>query len=440
MPRAACCLALALSIAVPALAQEGSIPSETDFKDKVARTAALRKQLFKGEIAPEPGRKKEHQEAIDVTAAEYPYSLYWHASDRGFGKIHKIVGAFETQLGQVGGPKGGGPAMLRLFCKSAAARCREVILGGNAIASVNAARMFYLIPARKSVRGVLLKPSEWAAEVKPRLAGDTGEYVASTLCELITNNKVNDGARYYLLRALADLVSLPKSDPPLLKKEAEDKAISAALWFLTRKTEFMRATRREELEGYKVLRGQAIRILAATGRSTFDKDKPALHLARIAGGDIGYGDYPRLEERIDAAAGLARLIAEAEKHPGLQPDYAAHQVAVAVAAFARDANTNIAAKTPARLRPWKVDAGRLLEVLDEMSASKDPYVKAVVAKCKPVLDSLVAGTVSADAAGLASWAFDPDLHKLASKSLFKGDDNTAVMNAPIPPPPEKDDN
>ena len=200
------------------------------------------------------------------------------------------------------------------------------------------------------------------------------------------------------------------------------------------KVTFPKAAPREEIEGYKVLRLQAVAVLAnARAPSLSAKEKPALLLAQVAVADPSIVPAPRLAERIEATVGLARLIARS-KDADFQVDYAAEAVARGVLAFILAAEKNIDSKVldskssagdAPRARTWKVDAARILEAVDGLKNVKNNYVKDVSREAtkavRPVEDNK-AGEPSV----FGDWL---DRNAATGKSLFKSDEKTTVKPA-----------
>jgi hypothetical protein len=417
----------ALLVLPPASAQDGGDDKlETVWEKQRKKLYPVVSALFKGEEEADSA-KKEHTDAIDWEARGVTYRLWWNRTKRDETML-KIVADYSDRLNQMtrvaakdGGVKAETMAPLqRMFCKAVAKRARDIVLRDTAIASINAARVLYLTTAREPKQTT----TDWVKTVTPRLNGDTGDYLANTLADLSANASVTDGARYYLLRALGDLLFLP-TKKPVVKKETVQKAIKAAQLLLDRKTDFPRNTPREELEGFKVLRWQAIRVLAAAGLSEVgDKDRPALYLARAAGGDVRVVPPPRLVEQMEGADGLARLISHGDKHPNLQVDYAAFQVARGVAAFGLAADANKNARAAGRVYAWKAEAARLLEAVNLMAKNKDEYVKKTAVECRAVLELVEKGELS-KAGDLLDWT-TKDENKPKSSSLFRGEAATTV--------------
>ena len=260
---------------------------------------------------------------------------------------------FESRLSQMTKYKSSTEVFQQMFCRQVAERMQEVILRGKPIAGISAARMLAAIPERRQERGSLQTEKVWADEVQPRLAEGNAEYMAEVMLSLVDNPKVNDGVRYYMLRGLASLLALPRPTQPLLKKETEEKILPSAMKLVEKKGVFPKATPRGEVEGFKILRREAIKVVAQYRTPIVGKERPALILARVAGNDQGIVPAPRLDERIEAAIGLARMTAGAAKFPDFQPDYAMFQIASCVGEFGNQADRNRDAKTTARLRPGR---------------------------------------------------------------------------------------
>src|SRR5262245_22972342 len=110
---------------------------------------------------------------------------------------------------------------------------------------------------------------------------------------------------------------------------------------------------REEKEGFRVVQREAVRALAMNHRPATTDDKggivesPALTLLRVARVD-GVAPEPRLDARVDAAAGVARM--SPKTFEAYQSDYAAHQLGWFVADFAQATNNEKG--------PWKAEAAK----------------------------------------------------------------------------------
>jgi hypothetical protein len=427
-------MAAVFALAVGTAAGQKIKETEPELTAAARKTRPLAQKLLSGQEQAD-AKNKDHLTAIDHAAKTLVYPLHWESGGRSIkaGKMWGQVDSLATYLDRMSKPKAREQTkgMQQMFCKSVIDRCVEVIGEGRPIAGVNAARMLSVIVDRKAESGFLENEKKWTEEVLPRLAEGNAEHLATTLVTLLNHKKATDGVRYYLLRALANLMALPPQETPLLKKETEQKVTREALKIVEKKMTLPKAAPREEVEGYKMLRLQAVAVLAhARAPSLSDKERPALALARVAVADPSIAPAPRLAERIEATIGLARLTARS-KDADLQVDYAAEQIARGVLAFALAADKNIdsrvldsktSADTAPRARGWKVDAARLIEAVELLKNSKNTYVQDVVRQAvktiRPIEDNK-----QGDGGVFGDWL---DRNGAKAKSLFKSDDATTV--------------
>src|SRR5206468_687961 len=122
---------------------------------------------------------------------------------------------------------------------------------------------------------------------------------------------------------------VPKQDPDLLK-DGRDKIAREVLAFTEElnKRKFPVAGSQLVVEGFKALRREAVRVIARYPSPFLgNKEHPALFLAQIAGNDKRLNYEPRLDERLEASIGLARMQATGPIAGGYNPDYAAEMIA-----------------------------------------------------------------------------------------------------------------
>ena len=406
---------------------------EVTFETKIRKSQALRNQLRKGELVANP-KDKEHVEAVEDTARGIVYPLYWKTTNKPeISKVNLVVEDFAARLVELNRYRPNANPFIQMTCKEVIDCSVEIIKRPESkpIAGINAARLMSLIVQRRAPGGVVIAEKLWVEETRPRLADGNAEQLAEACLSLLAEPKLTDGHRYYFYRCLSSLLSLPQS-PPLLKPETVDKILQKATEQIEKKAVFPKATPRQEVEGYKMLRQQAVVVLAA-GRKPVagDKLRPILLLARVAAADTDLVPAPRLPERVEAAIGLARMGSASAKLPDVQMDYAASALVAAVIEFGKQANPNISAPATTRLQPWKVEAARLNEALDELKLSvKTPYVQDAIRECQgKVLGDLEKGLVC-QVGQLADWATtNPPL----AKSLFKSDPASTFKGvAPAP--------
>jgi hypothetical protein len=414
------------------------------FKDKANATRTLQTDLFRGTIIA-AATDKRHQEAIEMAAKAVTYPLRWETVGRESpppGALNKLVEEFEGRLDLMKKAKANTAQMQQLYCRQVIERAGEVILKSKPIAGINAARILSKIPERILERGIPQSDKSWLEDVQPRLAEGNAEYFAGVLLSLLDNPKLNDGIKYYVLRSLSSLLALQKLANDLLKKETVEKSIRAAMQIVEKKVQFPKAalraeTEREkilhrEVEGYKVLRREAIKVVAQSPSPAIgEKDRPALTLARVAGYDESIVPSPRLDERIEAFIGLAKMSGGAAKLPDYQVDYVAFEMARFIETFGLQAKENANTKAVSlRVRPWKVDAARLGEALEGLKAElKNDYVQQAIGQCLLVLRPIENGETG-EANVLGNW-----LAKNAppGKGVFKAGPDSTVKPAATEP-------
>lgn len=433
LPLRAMLLGIALFLTVGVATGQRLEDGKNAFENSMRPLRDLPKQLFSGEVPANPNEKR-HVEAIDLLAKDITYPLIWEtqASRPKATKLNNIVEDFGSRLATMTRFRGNTTAMQHLYVRQVIDRVQEVVQKGKPIAAVNAARILAMIPERKSdSRLVVQTEQEWAADVLPRLAEGNADHYVAVVAGLLDDAKTPpDGVRYYLLQGAADVLSMPKQSPPLVKKETEEKIYQAAAKLVGQKVVFPKATPRQEIDGYRRLRAEAVRVLAqARVPAVGTKVNPALVLARVAGNDESLMPGARLQERIEAVIGIAHLGATAGKFGEFQLDAAVAEMCRAVVAFGNTAGENLDSKPAQRARPWKTDAARMYEALDELKATvKTPFVQNAVKQCQTVLASIERGTAG-NANALSDWL---KTNYPEPKPVFRTDPASVVKSADKP--------
>src|SRR5207302_1447903 len=104
-----------------------------------------------------------------------------------------------------------------------------------------------------------------ASRVLARLASVSGhEETADLLVKVIEDRGEVDGARYWALRGLKDLLARAHQKPPVVIKDAQRRAKIAEtlVQFIERKPVLDKGTPEEELDGLRVMRREAVRALS----------------------------------------------------------------------------------------------------------------------------------------------------------------------------------
>lgn len=418
-PRFRCCgwvisLAVAVVVAVgggPAPAQtlnEGFDKLDVEYRKVRGRLA----ELMKGaRVNPED---QSEVRPIDVLAKWDTYRVYLQSLETKLGRdgIARAYMDFEKEVEALLNPKD------RQALQSFAEVFREKIrLHALEVLEFSQARPIHkLYNAR-----VLAKVAELG---QPALA--------DTLIKVLKDSKQSDGVHFFALRGLSTLLAQvqPSEMTPLLPKDERARCAAALIEFLEQRKGPQKHATPEEIEGFRWLRREAVRALAQIHVPTVsDKVRPALVLARFAGNDERIQPPPRIDERVEAAIGLARMQSSEDKR--YQADYAAGQIAKCIGVFAQTYNKEREDTKNAKekqSRPWRVDAAQLKDALAAMKMinDKNAFVVQVVDRGTPLLNKVIQG-VAMDANELVWWN-SPESDG-PSKTLFQGVDDSVVKPA-----------
>lgn len=414
------------SAAVRAQSFEDGLPG---IDKKYREVGGLFRSILKNET-PFENSSQEHKKAVEFGAKSILYRIYYTPFEPK--KIDGIVAEHESTITVILRSKSdSAPQLAKTYAEQILAAAPQVLATAREkkkpIAALNVARI--LAETARLGQGELA--DLLVALVRGKDPSDPKK-----------DFPVNDGVRYWALRGLRDLLALPNPpapQPPVLTKEREETIALAILEFLDRKVNLLPGASRQEIEGYRLLRREAVRALA---RSRFpavgDKGRPALALLKFVAADARVSPPPRLDERLEGAIGIARMQSALAKD--YQPDYAAFWIGEFIVDFAKEAAENSKVKAPERLRPWKVDAARLKDALEAMKAdTKNKYVADMVTRATPILTDIENGKQPTPA-NLASWLGDPatPANPPPSKELFKDTPDSAVKLGPaLETKPEK---
>ncbi|MHB1423978.1 MAG: hypothetical protein ACYC3I_12440 [Gemmataceae bacterium] len=386
--------------------------------DNRYRTVSGRvRKFFQGDkFSPD---EKADAEAIDLFAKYYTYGVYLRKLDQEPNGIRKDYSEFDSDVGRLAKDKNtqGLQPLADALSDAVAVHALEVI-------QLKQARPIHKIHNAR----ILAKTAE-LGHAK----------LADTLIAALKDPQQNEGVRYWILKGLEALVLQvqPPESTPVLSKDQQAKCAAAILEFLEQLKGPSKNAAPEELDGFRLLRRQAIRALAKIHTPSFnDKVRPALVLARFAGNDERIQPPPRIDERMEAAIGLARMRSAQDKQ--YQADYATGQIAKCLGAFAQIAEHERAdSSIKIHTRPWKVEAALLKDALAVLKANNDKneYVSRVADRGSRLLDKIMLGVKTDDNERI--WWLSPESDP-SSKELFHGSADSTVKPAqPAEAAPEK---
>jgi hypothetical protein len=373
--------------------------------------------LTKGKAAA-----KDNADAVDVLAQWHTYRVTWPENQTLTGGIsgnpRGVYTELEAFLAETTKNKPVTTPLLEMFSADVAEHMKIVLQNDKPIARVNGARIL------------------------ARIAEAGQEEVADLLAESVQDPRQLDAVKYWALKGIKELfVQAGQQKATVFQskvgREREVRCLAAVGEALTRKITIPEDLPRDEKEGLRVVRREAVRALALNRRPAIVDDKgavvdsPALTLLRVARSDELVPE-PRMDARVDAAAGVARMSAKAFE--GYQSDYAAYQLAWFIADFAQGHETNIPAK-----EAWKVDAAKLADALNIMKAEtaklkEGKFVADVADHCLAVIAIIESGGKTKPDA-LAEWLTK---NEPVNKSLYRGVADSIIRDltkdAPAKPP------
>jgi hypothetical protein len=379
--------------------------------------ASIIKDLTNNKASP-----KENTDAVIVLAQWHTFRVTWNDVQSTTSVMTRVINELDIFIDEAN--KNKATALLEDFTSRAVENLKLVLQNDRQIARVNGARIL------------------------ARLAKAGQEEAADLLAETVADSQQNDAVKYYAFQGLRELLAQANQPNPTIfqskvGKQREVRCLEALVNAANRKVPGADDLPREEREGIRVVRREALHALAMNRRPGILDDKgalalrPALVLLQAACAD-GFVPEPRLDERVEAAIGVARQSPKALD--GYQADYAAFQLGWFTADFARASNTT--AK-----ESWRTSAARLIEAFEAMKKETAPLkegkdIGEILDQCLRVLTS-IEKTGKGDPRDLASWLSGKQ--ELATKSLYRGVADSAIKNNATvntetpdkPAPPEK---
>jgi len=379
------------------------------FEEKYNKVRLKARGFFQAAEPFDPN-DRSHVDAIDLYAKFFTYGVYLQNLEQTPGKIDRDFQDFEGEINKIH-----------------KAQDREAIQPLS-----NAFRDKVRVHALEVIQFDKARPVHKIhnARLLAKVAELGQGQLADTLVELINDTAQNDGVRFWSFRGLKTLLAQvqPMKPNAVLNKQQETKAAEALVNFLEQRKGPPKDASQQEIDGFRFLRREAVRALAQVHTPSLnEKVRPALVLARIAGADERIQPPPRLDERTEAAIGLARMQATQDKQ--YQVDYAAGQVAKTIGLFAQTYDKD---DKDNHVLPWRVDATRFLEALEVLKTEggKNSHVAEIVKRGERTLQVIKTGgknsgnVYSED----ETWLIGPQSDS-PSKELFQGAADSVVKPA-----------
>lgn len=208
----------------------------------------------------------------------------------------------------------------------------------------------------------------------------------------------DDGAALYALRGVKEMyrslaTTLPlrtdrerKTGPLSIPLDVEERNIEQLSSFVLKAPAFLSGAATDEIQGYKLLRREAIRALAANGKTKLGKTSPALALARVLTrprNQANPADAFRLDEQVDAAIGLAQTRPDKDFNAELAASLFGQFLTEYLAQYGDRANGG-----EMKAFPFAYHAARLNTALSDWTSAPVPGVKLMAQKARTCLSAM----------------------------------------------------
>lgn len=208
----------------------------------------------------------------------------------------------------------------------------------------------------------------------------------------------DDGAALYAVRSVKEMyrslaATLPgrtdrekKAGPLSLPADVEEKNLDLLSSFVLTAPAYLSGAAPDEIQGYKLLRREAIRALAANGKTKIGKASPALTLARVLTrprNQANPADAFRLDEQVDAAIGLAQTKLDKDFNADLAASLYGQFLTEYLAQYGDRANAG-----EMKSFPFAYHAARMNTALSDWTTVPVPGVKLMAQKARACLSAM----------------------------------------------------
>lgn len=356
---------------VPMFALAQPIPLEDVLKERSASAEIFNKTL-RGEVVFD-AKNPAHMKAVDVYARFFVYRVTRPEIQSEPGKMDSIFKEFESVLKQLR-TKADNPFNTSFLAKILE-KTKEVLPNTSISARINAVRMQAMCPAEIAncdLPGQKILPDQFM----------------ESFIEVLQKSP-DDGMKLYALKGVRDTYKVIRpmavvkkaSNRVTLNPALEVKVAETLAQIIETPMVYPAGTAPEIVEGYRVLRREALKALAQSRAPiSGQKGKTAFILAKFANGsDIK--PEPRLDERAEAAIGLLNLRTQDPDPSEYNIEAALYQFSSFLVDFFQRFNSRNDSDAE-KLFPWKFYAARITDSIDELNkeVKNVPYVVEMVQK------------------------------------------------------------
>jgi len=359
------------ALVIPMFALAQPIPLEDVLKER-SLSAEIFNKTLRGEVAFD-AKNPAHIKAVDVNARFFVYRVTRPEIQAEPGKMDSIFKEFESVLKQFK-TKADNPFNTS-FLEKILEKTKEIIPNTSISARINAVRMQAMCPAEIAncdLAGQKILPDQFMES-----------FIA------VLQKSPDDGMKLYALKGIRDTYKVIRP-MAVVKKASSRVTLSPAVEVKVAETlakiietpiVYPVGTAPEIVEGYRVLRREALKALAQSRAPiSGEKGRTAFILAKFANGsDIK--PEPRLDERAEAAIGLLNLRLQDPDASEYNMEAALYQFSSFLIDYFQRFNSRNDSDAE-KLFPWKYYAARITDALDELNkeVKNFPYVVEMIQK------------------------------------------------------------
>lgn len=343
---------------------------EATYRD-LKRTAENNQRVFTdlmaGKVAFD-AKNKTQLDAIQAIARYQVYSLAYPPNlvnkvDQGPEALRRIKDSEDYMRGilQSDKSRANTQAMVDAYYTALANNAATVAKSDFLVSRVNAVRLLASVGTALSTRD----DATLKGIVEPQVMIKTGDLLLDRVTPILAKAP-DDGTRLWGLRALRETLKanqiLREGRPAKsLNQAKEAEALKIAAQIVTTPPAFVADSAKggPEVDAYKIMRREAIRSLANASSPLLPGDFRPIQLLGKCLTENGLNPEPRIDELVEAAAGMVRLAPIDRMDADYVPEYTTYWMGRFLQNYSRIYTEN-------RANPvaWKTQAARLIESLD----------------------------------------------------------------------------
>lgn len=370
------------------IAQE--IPLGNESYKELKKAAETNLRLFtdlSGGKAPFDVKNKAQVDAVNSIARYQVFSIAHPPSqvnkiDQGPDMMRRIKDAEDYMKGilqpQSDKNRVNTQGLVEVYFSSLANNAATVAKSDAPIARVNAIRVLSLVGVALSTRD----DQSLKGIVEAPLMIKTGDLLLDRLTPILAKSG-DDATKIWAIHAIKDALRsnqiLREGRPAKsLNQAKEAEALKLVSQVITSPPSYITGSSKggADVEGYKIMRREAIRALANSSSPILPGDFRPAQILGTCLLETGLNPEPRIDEQVEAAAGLMRATPLDKNDTDYVPEYSIYWMGRFLQTFSREY-----VEKKSNPLPWKTQAARLSESIENfrLRFPKSKYVQELAA-------------------------------------------------------------